>query len=179
METDFDGFVPKPVRRDTLLEMMTRLLTKDKEIKHEDHAPHVSDREMFSVSENTKSTIRFLMAEDNKLNQKLAGFLLTKVGYYVDIAATGKEAVEKFFSDPLKYALIFMDIQMPEMDGMDAARLIRERGFTEIPIIAMTAASMKGDREKCVAAGMNDYISKPIKKEVLYKMIKKWLPDKE
>ncbi|MCU0288076.1 MAG: response regulator [Acidobacteria bacterium] len=64
------------------------------------------------------------------------------------------------------------------MDGKDAARLIRQKGFKEIPIIAMTAASMKGDREKCVAAGMNDYISKPIRKEVLYKMIKKWVPDK-
>ena len=119
------------------------------------------------------------MAEDNKLNCKLAGFLLTKAGYCLDIAVTGKEAVEKFFADPERFDLIFMDIQMPEMDGKDAARMIRKNGFTEIPIIAMTAASMKGDREKCVAAGMNDYIAKPIKKEDLYKMIKKWVPDKE
>ncbi|HLP58544.1 MAG TPA: two-component regulator propeller domain-containing protein [Candidatus Deferrimicrobium sp.] len=174
METDFDGFVPKPVRRDTLLEMITRLLAKKQDVKREYRAQHAA----FSVPENGESTIRILMAEDNKLNRKLAGFLLTKAGYRVDIAVTGKEVVEKFFSDPEGFDLIFMDIQMPEMDGKDAARMIRKNGFTEIPIIAMTASSMKGDREKCVAAGMNDYISKPIKKEDLYKMIKKWVPGK-
>ncbi len=128
------------------------------------------------VKKNYESTIRILMVEDNKLNRKLAEFLLIKAGYQVDIAVTGKEAVEKFLSDPEGFDMILMDIQMPEMDGKDAARLIRESGYTKIPIIAMTAASMKGDREKCVEAGMNDYISKPIKKDILYQLIKKWVP---
>ncbi|MCU0284963.1 MAG: response regulator, partial [Acidobacteria bacterium] len=173
-ETHFDGFVPKPIRRDTLLEMITRLLAKKKNDRNESQLQQVE----FPGIENRESAICILMAEDNELNQKLAGFLLTKAGYQLDVAINGKEAVEKFISEPERYDLIFMDIQMPEMDGKDAAQLIRQKGFKEIPIIAMTAASMKGDREKCMAAGMNDYISKPIRKEVLYKMIKKWVPDK-
>ena len=127
------------------------------------------------IKENYESPIRILLAEDNKLNRKLAEYLLIKAGYQVDIAVTGKEAVEMFLSDPGGFDMILMDIQMPEMDGKDAARFIRDSGYTEIPIIAMTAASMKGDREKCVEAGMNDYISKPIKKDILYQLIKKWI----
>jgi CheY-like chemotaxis protein len=123
------------------------------------------------------TAVHILMAEDNKLNRKLVRFMLEKEGYGVDIVSTGKEAVEKFFSDPARYDLILMDIQMPEMDGKEAARMIREKGFTQVPIIALTAASMKGDREKCMEAGMNDYISKPIKKKILFEVIKKWLPD--
>jgi signal transduction histidine kinase/CheY-like chemotaxis protein/streptogramin lyase len=128
------------------------------------------------VKEKAQPSVRILMAEDNPLNRKLARFMLNKEGYRLDIVNTGKEAVEKFFSDPGGYDLILMDIQMPEMDGKKAARLIRKKGFTQVPIIALTAASMKGDREKCMKAGMNDYISKPIKKEILFEVIKKWLP---
>ena len=68
-----------------------------------------------------------------------------------------------------------MDIQMPEMDGLEATRQIRKKGFTAIPIIAMTANAMVGDREKCIAAGMNDYITKPIKREMVFKILEKWL----
>ncbi|MCX6579264.1 MAG: ATP-binding protein [Candidatus Aminicenantes bacterium] len=127
------------------------------------------------VKENNEEAIHILLVEDNKLNRKLAEYLLIKAGYHVDIAVTGKEAVETFLSDPGGFDMILMDIQMPEMDGKDAARFIRDSGYTDIPIIAMTAASMKGDREKCVEAGMNDYISKPIKKDILYQLIKKWI----
>jgi signal transduction histidine kinase len=128
------------------------------------------------VKENFESAARILLVEDNKLNRRLAEFLLVKAGFKVDIAVTGKEAVEKYLAEPGRYDVILMDIQMPEMDGKDASRFIRESGYTDIPIIAMTAASMKGDREKCVEAGMNDYISKPIKKDILYQVIKKWIP---
>jgi CheY-like chemotaxis protein len=85
--------------------------------------------------------------------------------------------VETFLSDPEGFDLVLMDIQMPEMNGKDAARMIRKKGFTQIPIIAMTASTMKGDREKCLEAGMNDYIAKPIKRESLYQAIKKWVLD--
>ena len=80
-----------------------------------------------------------------------------------------------FTSSPELYDLIFMDLDMPEMDGLEATRTIREKGFDDIPIIAMTAAAMKEDREKCIQAGMNDYLSKPIKREMVFNMIKTWV----
>ena len=174
-EVGFDAFLPKPIRRDTLLEIITQLLGEKKieEIKER----RESILTQHSLIEDAKQSVRILMAEDNELNRKLAHFVLNKAGYQLEVVTTGKKAVETFLSDPEGFDLILMDIQMPEMNGKDAARMIRERGFTQIPIIAMTAASMKGDREKCLEAGMNDYIAKPIKREALYQAIKKWVLD--
>ena len=86
----------------------------------------------------------------------------------------GREAVDLFTSEPDRFDLILMDIQMPRLNGIEATRLIRERGFRDVPIIAMTAQAMKGDREKCIKAGMNDYIAKPIKRETVFAIVKKW-----
>jgi CheY-like chemotaxis protein len=105
--------------------------------------------------------------------------MLTKNGYQVVLANNGQEAVEKFVRASEAFDLIFMDVQMPYMDGMKATRTIRKNGFDNVPIIAMTAHAMKGDREKCLDAGMNDYITKPIKKEFVFEMIDKWVPNKE
>lgn len=174
-EVGFDAFLPKPIRRNTLLEIITQLLGKKKIEEIEERRESILTQH--SLMEDAKQSVRILMAEDNELNRKLASFVLNKAGYQLEIVTTGKEAVELFFSDPGGFDLILMDIQMPEMNGKDAARLIREKGFTQIPIIAMTAASMKGDREKCLEAGMNDYIAKPIKRESLYQAIKKWVLD--
>jgi len=96
-------------------------------------------------------------------------------GYPFEIAEDGKEVVEKFLADPGDYDLILMDVQMPVMDGYEAIKIIREKGFKDIPVIAMTAQSMIGDREKCLEAGMNDYISKPIKKRNFLEVLRKWL----
>ncbi len=174
-EVGFDAFLPKPIRRDTLLEIITQLLGEKKieEIKER----RESILTQHSLMEDAKQSVRILMAEDNKLNRKLASFVLNKAGYQLEVVTNGKEAVETFLSDPEGFDLILMDIQMPEMNGKDAARMIREKGFTQIPIIALTAVSMKGDREKCLEAGMNDYIPKPIKRESLYQAIKKWVLD--
>lgn len=122
-----------------------------------------------------EGSLRILLVEDNPINRKLAGFMLAKAGYRLEYAANGREAVEKFTADPGAFDLILMDVQMPEMDGKEATRAIREMGFDGVPIIAMTAQTMKGDREACLAAGMNDYISKPIKSEVVFEMMEKWI----
>jgi CheY-like chemotaxis protein len=120
-----------------------------------------------------------LLVEDNPINQKLALYLLTKAGYNVDVVDNGREAVEKFTADPEAFDMIFMDVQMPDMDGKEATRIIRSLGYNDIPIVAVTAQAMKGDKEKCMEAGMNDYISKPIKREIVFEMVKKWMLKKE
>ena len=123
----------------------------------------------------TKKSAKILLAEDNPVNLKLATLILGKAGYTVTPARNGREAVETFTASPDDFDIIIMDIQMPEMDGLEATKEIRKRGFAKIPIIAMTANAMKGDRETCIEAGMNDYISKPIKRELVFETLDRWL----
>ncbi len=117
---------------------------------------------------------RVLIAEDNAVNRKVAVRLLEKLGCRVDVASDGKEAVSMVAQRP--YDLVFMDCQMPEMDGYQATAEIRQRQRAErgIPIIAMTAHAMQGDRDRCLAAGMDDYISKPLRTEELVAVIEQW-----
>ncbi len=126
---------------------------------------------------------RILLAEDNPVNQKLATLMLTKAGHQVEVANDGKEAVEKYTASPGDFDLIFMDVQMPEMNGLEATKAIREweshnslLTTHHLPIIAMTAQAMKGDKEMCLEAGMDDYVTKPIKKELLFEVLDKWGP---
>jgi CheY-like chemotaxis protein len=115
-----------------------------------------------------------LLAEDNPLNQQVARGILHELGHSVEIANNGREAVEMF--GKRRYDLVFMDIQMPEMNGYEATRQILEvqlHSTLRIPIIAMTAHAMSGDREKCLAAGMDDYISKPISMDQLSLVIER------
>ena len=127
-----------------------------------------------SLNEKGICPAHVLLVEDNPVNQNLVRMMLTKAGYQVEVANNGREAVERLTAGPDNFNLVFMDIQMPEIDGMEATKIIRDKGFESIPIIAMTAHAMKDVREKCLGAGMNDYISKPIRKEVVFEMIKKW-----
>jgi CheY-like chemotaxis protein len=118
--------------------------------------------------------LRILLAEDNMFNQKVATGMLGRLGHSVTIANNGREAVESFANG--RYDMVLMDIQMPEMDGFRATDLIRQqqqRSGVHTPIIAMTAHAMAGDREKCLAAGMDDYISKPISREELFRVLER------
>ncbi|MBC7386900.1 MAG: PAS domain-containing protein [Cryobacterium sp.] len=122
--------------------------------------------------------VRILVAEDNAVNQKIAVRTLEKMGLRADAVANGLEALAAL--DAIPYDLILMDCQMPEMDGYEATRQIRlDPRFPEalLPIVAMTANAMKGEREKCLQVGMNDYVSKPAKREELYTVLKRWLAE--
>ncbi|MGB8951164.1 MAG: two-component regulator propeller domain-containing protein [Candidatus Aminicenantales bacterium] len=172
-EHGFDGFLPKPTDRNKLLIMIKRLLGEKQKIHEEKEKMSVITQH--TLAEEAKHSIRILLVEDNIINQKLAVSMLSKAGYSLEVATNGKEAVEKFASAPDRFDLIFMDIYMPEMDGFEATRIIREKGFKDIPIIAMTAAAMQEDRERCLEAGMNDFIAKPIKREIIFEMVRKWI----
>jgi CheY-like chemotaxis protein len=115
----------------------------------------------------TRHPLRILLAEDNVVNQKLAMRLLQQMGYRADLASNGIEAIECVQRQT--YDVVLMDVQMPEMDGLEAARRIVARGKpNDRPrIVAMTANAMQGDREECLAAGMDDYLTKPIRVERL------------
>ena len=117
------------------------------------------------------------MAEDNPVNQKVAQAMLRKMGLRADVAANGQEAVNALQMIP--YDLVLMDCQMPVMDGFESTRVIRQEGSgainPRIPIIAMTASTMQGDRDKCIQAGMNDFIAKPVQQRELAGIIDRWL----
>ena len=120
---------------------------------------------------------RALLAEDNEANQMVATELLARLGIDIDIAVNGREAVSMARAAPSKYAAIFMDMQMPELDGLACdPRDPRRPRFAKIPIIAMTANAMKADLDACLAAGMNDHVTKPIDRKVLVATLRRWLP---
>ncbi len=124
-----------------------------------------------NTGQSDQRSFRILVVDDNHINQKVARLLLECVGHTVDIVVDGQEAVDAVNSHP--YDLVLMDIHMPKMDGITATKLIRERGGNgaTIPIIAVTAKAMAGDREIYLAAGMNDFVSKPINTAELHEAI--------
>jgi two-component system, sensor histidine kinase and response regulator len=152
------AYLTKPVRQSELLDaILTALGTRSRG----DTLPALVTRHSLRES---RSRLRILLAEDNAVNQLVALRLLEKSGHTVVVAANGKKALEAL--DKASFDLILMDVQMPEMNGLDATRAIRERerqSGGRIPIIAMTAHAMKGDEEKCLASGMDDYLTKPIR----------------
>ncbi len=171
LEYGIDDSLAKPVRQATLIEtLMKVLLVTQKEEKAPAPAKPVE-------SAPKRTHLKILLAEDNVDNQRLAKTILDKAGYPVDVAENGKAAAETVRAS--HYDLILMDIQMPEMDGFEATNIIRqwekEANAERIPIIALTAHAVQGYREKCLEGGMDDYITKPMKKSILLDVVGKWI----
>ena len=133
----------------------------------------------YSARQLPQFNARVLVVEDNAVNQKVAQGLLKKFGIQVDIAANGQEALNTL--ENLPFDLVLMDCQMPVMDGYEATQKIRlpeSKVLNQrIPIVAMTANSMQGDRDKCLSVGMDDFISKPVNPSKLQEALKRWLPE--
>jgi PAS domain S-box-containing protein len=159
------GYLTKPIKQSELFDAIVSAM-----------AGHSEDRERYESAspsfQNSGPSLRVLLAEDNPVNQALATRILEKLGHKVKVANNGKEAVERAQAE--EFDIILMDVQMPEMDGLEAAGAIRaaEAGTgRHIPIVAITAHAMKGDRERCFNAGMDGYLSKPIRIEELRRAI--------
>lgn len=122
--------------------------------------------------DSSEGPVRILMAEDNVINQRVGKLILQRAGFSIDVVGDGSEAVKAHRAQP--YDLILMDCQMPIMDGFEASRSIRQLPGPQPVIVAVTANALVGEREKCLAAGMNDYLSKPFQADQLVSMVKRW-----
>jgi CheY-like chemotaxis protein len=162
----FSSVLTKPIKQQQLFKIVQMEL---KQIKVE--AVEVQQKGLLSEDFAIQHPLNILIAEDNLINQKLAMRVLNKLGYQPDIANNGKEAVEMLHERA--YNVVLMDMLMPEMDGLEATRVIRASALTQPQIVAMTANALPEDREACLKAGMDDYISKPIKLEILVSVLEK------
>ncbi len=162
----FTAYLSRPIRSDTLADTLTRLVAPRCDLPIRAAAdPQVNP---------PLPGLRVLLADDNAVNQKVAAKMLEKFGCRIDLASSGREAVELWARVP--YALILMDCQMPDMDGYEATAEIRRRENPDsrTPIVALTANAMTGDRDRCLEAGMDDYLAKPIKPAELRSMVARW-----
>jgi CheY-like chemotaxis protein len=176
----FAGYLCKPVRQSLLYDCIVLVLDR---ASHPADAPSTTQGIITrhtiaeSKTESNPRSTRILLAEDNVINQKVAQNILNKLGYKADVVADGQEALRAL--ELIQYDLVLMDCMMPEMDGFEATAMIRDESSKvlnhAVPIIAMTANAMVGDRELCFEAGMDDYLAKPVKKDELAKVLKKWL----
>ncbi len=168
-ELGCDHWMHKPIKQSKLFDVIAEALHLDitNGFNHRDVEPERS------AVESGDGNLKILLAEDNDVNQKVAQAMLGSIGYHCDIAANGKETIAMLEKED--YDIVFMDVQMPELDGLEATTIIRRNPkWQAMPIIAMTAHAMTGDRERCLAAGMSDYIAKPIELGVLRNKIRLW-----
>jgi signal transduction histidine kinase/ligand-binding sensor domain-containing protein/DNA-binding response OmpR family regulator len=169
----FSAVLTKPIKQQQLYNHVINSLNR----KRKSSVTHIQPIQTAVPTAITEvNPLHILIAEDNLVNQKIIIYMLAKLGFAADIVQNGREAVEAV--ELKKYDIILMDVQMPEMDGLEATRLIRRnQGDRKFFIIAMTANAMQGDREECIAAGMDDYISKPISHDDLKNMLEKFCDD--
>jgi|GEM_PF-290333 len=196
-EAGFDAYLVKPVRQSSLFDCVTVVLGQhdDENVAkdagaEDDGAGDGAKRgssgsagviTRHTLAERSRRRGRILLAEDNAVNQQVALKTLEKLGYRADVVGNGHEAVAAVVAQ--RYDIVLMDVQMPEMDGMEATRAIRDpaSGARDpgITIVALTAHAMEGDRQRCLDAGMDDYLSKPIKPEEVAAVLERWLPGGE
>lgn len=173
----FSAYLTKPVKQSQLYDCLAMILGAG---VPESEASGNILLTRHTLSEARRRKVRILLAEDNPTNRQVALRILEKLGFRADAAANGLEAVKAL--ETLPYDVVLMDVQMPEMDGFEATALIRNPDSSvldhDIPIIAMTAHAMSGDRERCLDAGMNDYLPKPIVPRALADTLEKWLDQK-
>jgi len=170
------GYLTKPVRLDELTEVMAAILNLAEAGDHE-LKPKKKELPSFTAADSTRRSGTILVVEDYPVNRQVAFMHLTKAGYRVEMAENGKQAVAA--AESKTYDMILMDLQMPVMDGIEATRVIRRRESAEgkhTPIIALTAHAVKEFMEECSAAGMDGYITKPLKRKDLLAVIEHWIP---
>ncbi len=175
-EIGLDAEMVKPVRQQDLLDCILRILGATPESSNKAVAGYMGELGGEGVPHEKEGLgIRLLVAEDNPVNQRVAVLMLESRGYRVDLVSNGREAVDA--AARCSYAAILMDCQMPELDGYEAAEEIRRRegAGRHMPIIALTAHVLQGDKSKCFAAGMDDYVPKPIKAEELFSTLRRWV----
>ena len=170
----FSSILTKPIKQHILNSHVINSLRKNRKsfsMENQLYAQNISA----GIAQD--SPLSILLAEDNLVNQKIIIYMLAKMGYVADIVQNGQEAVDAV--NQKVYDLVLMDIQMPEMDGLEATRAIRQLLQAQPFIVAMTANAMQGDKEECLAAGMDDYISKPINLNSLKSMLEKFSLEKK
>ena len=172
-ELGFAGYLVKPARQSDLFDCLAAVVAGA--AAAQPVRPIVTRH---AIREMRRSALRILLAEDNATNQQVALGILRKLGLQADAVANGAEAIAALES--IAYDLVLMDVQMPKMDGLEATARIRDPQSAvrnhSIPIVAMTAHAMEGDRERCLAAGMNDYVTKPVSPQALADALERWLP---
>ncbi|CAG0995333.1 osomolarity two-component system, sensor histidine kinase NIK1 [Methylophilaceae bacterium] len=162
---NLEGFLVKPVNHSTLVDMLVSLYSPDAR-------PEAGIHASLHGKHYSLDGVHVLIVEDNDINQQIARELLESVGASTDVAGNGAEGVDKVMSNPDGFDIVLMDLQMPEMDGFAATSAIRrDERFRDLPIVAMTAHASADDRERCLAAGMNGHVAKPIDPDVLYQTL--------
>ncbi len=167
-EAGFDGFLNKPVRRRKLFSLLERVMGR---VREDEDSERIITH--YSPWKSTSPRSRVLLVEDHPVNQKLTGMMLKKAGHLVRVADDGAEAVDVLREAPDAFDIVFMDLQMPRMDGYEATRRLREMGIV-LPVVAMTAHALAGTREACHEAGMDDYVTKPVQTRELLMAVDKW-----
>ncbi len=172
-QADATRYIGKPIQRAELYTILSDVAGR----KPGSSPPTFGQAVAVAPPRAVDEQVRILLAEDNRVNQMVAVAVLKKLGYQVDVASNGLEALAALRARP--YDLVLMDCQMPEMDGFEATHAIRtaapEALNPSIPIVALTAHAMKGDRERCLAAGMDDYLAKPLQIDEVAAALRRWL----
>jgi two-component system sensor histidine kinase/response regulator len=170
----FSAYLTKPIKQARLYDCLKLILSSNSQQKKSTKNSIITRH---TIAENLKRSVKILVVEDNVIGQRVAMGILQKLGYNADIASNGLEAIQALKDN--SYNLVFMDVSMPKMDGLKATKVIRDQNSSvknhDIPVIGLTAHAMKGDKDKCLAAGMNDYLSKPLQPHAFTMVLEKWL----